>query len=101
MFRIAFAILALFFIAACAGSSVFFADHPNRTSIDGIAVVPDENGQWHSWHEGAVVNLGDAVTAKQRQITAIEVVSGCKVTDIAFREMPGLANFMTAAVKCP
>lgn len=101
MFRITFAITALSFLLACEGSSAYFADHPNRTLVDGIALVPDQNGQWHSWHEGVVVNLGSAVTAKQRQVAAIEAASNCTVTDTAFREMPGLANFMTAAVTCP
>lgn len=91
--------ISLLALAACEGSAAYYADLPNRRSVDGIAVVYDQ-GAWHAWHEGIVVNTGNPIEAKQRQIAAIESASGCQVIDTAFSTGVPLANFMSAQVQC-
>ena len=93
-------VFCLICLTACEGTTPWYYNHPTRkiVKIDGhdINVIYRGNKHYDAWESdfGIITNV---LPIKQRNVKAIELLTGCKVVDA---EMIGDSLFTQATVEC-
>ncbi len=96
---LAFGICAIA-LTGCEGSPAWYLSNPDRKIIelDGyeVSVLPRGDNKYDAFYAG-LVNMDGAIEHRKRQIKAVELATGCRVTDQQY--LPGTA-IMQAEVAC-
>ncbi len=96
-------VASLLALLGCQQSPVYYHKHPARQVVvlDGkeISVLTQGEDRWEAYGKPAGRDAEDVEQLRQRQIRAIELVSGCRVVpqSIESSAKPGV---MTAKVQC-
>ena len=94
--------LTLLTLAGCS-TAVFHHNDPSRHIVvldrEPVSVVQSGNNQWEAWGAGSARTSSGSTGRLDRQIKAIQIVSGCSVTQSSVD--PDDARKLTATVSCP
>lgn len=101
MTRATLTLIGLSLLAGCS-SPVFYHKDPARHVVvldqERISVLEIESGRWQAYGGGGTNGSTDSAIPRERQIRAIELVSGCTVTQSDVD--PVDARLLTASVRC-